>query len=240
MLPVRSPADTATGSDPGTVDGIVAIPHPLSMRVRLTRLVVSWLLVGVGVPMLIRADLGVAPFDVLTTGVSDRSGWSLGFAFVLCSAVFFGSGALLGARLGPACVGGTLVVGVLVNLALRTLPEASTWPVRATLLAAGIAIIATAICLVVTTEFGPGPTEVLMLGLVHRRLGVVPARWLSDGIPLVLGVAAGGSFGIGTVTFLAVMGPAVKYGLRRLRYEPPHLRLAAARLATAAPSPTAT
>ena len=44
---------------------------------------VSWAAVGVGVSMLIRAQLGVSPFDVLNTGVSHVTGWSLGAAFVV-------------------------------------------------------------------------------------------------------------------------------------------------------------
>jgi uncharacterized membrane protein YczE len=190
------------------------------MSVRLVRLVVSWMLVGIGVPMLIRAELGVAPFDVLNTGVSEVSGWSLGLAFVIDSVIFFATGAILGARLGPACVAGTLVIGVLVNVSLSVLPDLNALIPRICLLVAGILVIALAICLVVSTDFGPGPTETVMLGLIHRGLGVVPARWIADGVPLVVGAAMGGQIGVGTVTFLVAMGPLVKFGLRRLGYEP--------------------
>lgn len=189
------------------------------MSVRLVRLAVSWALVGIGVPLLIRAELGVAPFDVLNTGVSQTTGWSLGLAFIIDSVVFFGTGALLGAKLGPACVGGTLVIGILVNLSLSILPEFEALVPRVGLMVAGILIIAVAICLVVSTEFGPGPTETVMLGLIHRGLGIVPARWIADGVPLVVGAALGGQIGVGTVMFLVAMGPLVKFGLRRIGYE---------------------
>ena len=172
-----------------TVSGQPKPVTALSTPVRLVRLVVSWALVGIGVPLLIRAELGVAPFDVLNTGLSETTGWSLGLAFVVNSVIFFTTGAILGARLGPACVGGTLVIAV-------------------------------AICLVVTTEFGPGPTETVMLGLIHRGMGTVPARWIADGVPLAVGAALGGQIGVGTVVFLAAMGPLVKFGLRTLGYQP--------------------
>jgi uncharacterized membrane protein YczE len=193
----------------------------MSRSTRLARLFVSWVMVGVGVPLLVRSQLGVAPFDVLNTGLNERTGWSFGLCFVLMSAVFFGSGYLLGAKLGWACLGGTLTIGVLVNLVLRVVPERDALAVRVPFLAGGILIIAVAICLVVTTELGPGPTEVLMLGLVNRGVGVVPARWISDGTPLVVGAALGGSLGVGTVAFALGMGPMVKFGLRRLHYTPP-------------------
>lgn len=193
----------------------------MSRRTRLTRLVVSWLMVGLGVPLLVRSDLGVAPFDVLNTGLNEVTELSFGLCFILMSAVFFGSGYLLGAKLGWACLGGTLTIGIMVNLVLRVVPERDSLAVRVPLLLAGILIIAVAICLVVTTELGPGPTEVVMLGLVNRGMGVVPARWISDGTPLAVGAALGGSVGVGTVVFALGMGPMVKFGLRRLGYTPP-------------------
>ncbi len=75
---------------------------------RLLRLVGSWIGVGLGIPLLIRAELGVAPFDVLNTGVSDATGWSLGVCFVVDAAFFYGIGRLLGARLGWASLVGTI------------------------------------------------------------------------------------------------------------------------------------
>jgi uncharacterized membrane protein YczE len=43
---------------------------------------------------------------------------------------------------------------------------------------------------------------------------------LSDGLPVVLGAALGGSIGVGTVAFVLTMGPMVKFGLRLLGYQP--------------------
>lgn len=192
----------------------------MTTRTRLLRLVVSWLLVGVGVPMLVRADLGVAPFDVLTTGVSEATGWTLGVAFVLMSVTFFGTGHLLGGTIGWACLGGTVTIGVMVNVVLGATVEVQAMPIRVALLVVGMLIIATAICLVVSTELGPGPTEVVMVGLVRRGVGVIPARWIADGSPVVVGALLGGSIGVGTILFAVVMGPMVKFGLGRLGYEP--------------------
>ncbi|MDO8389592.1 MAG: hypothetical protein Q7V57_03810 [Actinomycetota bacterium] len=192
----------------------------MTRATRLNRLFVSWVGVGIGVPLLVRAELGVAPFDVLNTGLNHRTGWSFGLCFIVMSALFFGTGYLLGAKLGWACLGGTLTIGLLVNRVLTLVPEQRALVPRSAYLLAGILIIAAAICLVVSTDLGPGPTEVVMLGLINRGMGVIPARWISDGTPLVVGAAMGGSIGVGTVAFAFGMGPMVKFGLRRLGYRP--------------------
>lgn len=191
----------------------------MSLRQRLIRLVVSWIGVALGVPLLVNADLGVAPFDVLNSGLSDSLGWSFGTAFVVASIVFFATGRALGAALGWPCLAGTVVIGVMVNLVLRIIPEPQHLAARLGFLIVGIAIIGASICLVVSTEMGPGPTEVVMLGLTARGIGITPARWISDGTPLVVGALLGGSIGPGTLVFAIGMAPMVRFGLRRLGYQ---------------------
>ncbi|MCE9623213.1 MAG: hypothetical protein K8R99_12790 [Actinomycetia bacterium] len=190
------------------------------MRTRLLRLFASWILVAVGVPMLIEAELGVAPFDVFNTGVGHATGWSLGICFVVDAMIFFGIGIALGVRPGLGSVGGTVLIGPMINVVLSVIPKQHALFPRFALLIAGTLILAVAICLVVSTDLGAGPTEVVMLGLIHRGLGIVPARWISDGTPLVIGTLLGGAIGPGTLLFALSMGPMVKFGLRRLKYEP--------------------
>lgn len=201
------------------------------MSVRLRRLGISWLLVSIGVPLMLRAELGVSPFDVLSTGVAEATGWNVGTAFIVCSVTCFLVGRLLGGLLGPGCIPGTVVIGMLVNLALDVLPEPSALAVRIPMFVGGLLIVAGAITLGVASELGPGPTEVLMLGVMARGMPVVPARWLSDGLPVVVGTILGGAIGAGTVAFWVTMGPLVKYGLRAVGYEPPHVRAERARMA---------
>ena len=190
------------------------------MRTRLLRLFASWGLVAIGVPMLIRAELGVAPFDVFNTGVSQATGWSLGVCFIVDAMTFFVIGSILGVRPGWGSVVGTTCIGPMINVVLAVLAKQHDMAPRLALLIGGTVILAAAICLVVSTELGAGPTEVAMLGLIHRGMGIVPARWISDGTPLVVGTLLGGAIGPGTLLFALSMGPMVKFGLRRLHYEP--------------------
>lgn len=217
------PAGSAHASPTVTSPTALAVPAGLSMQQRLVRLVASWVAVGLAIPLILRAELGASPFDVLNTGLSERVGWSFGTSFVVNSILFFAAGRLLGARLGWACLAGTLVIGPLVDLVLGLIPEQQQLAVRIPFLVAGIVIIAVGICLVIPTELGPGPSEVLMLGLVARGMGVVPARWISDGLPVAVGAVLGGAIGIGTLVWVVCMGPIVKWGLRRLGYVPPRV-----------------
>ena len=90
------------------------------------------------------------------------------------------------------------------------------------MLVVAVVVLAVAVCLVVSTELGAGPSEVLMLGLIARNVPIVAARWIADGVPLVVGAFLGGSVGVATVIFAFLLAPLIKLGLALLHYEPPH------------------
>jgi len=193
----------------------------LTRATRLGRVAASYVLVAVGIGLLIRADLGVAPFDVLNTGIAEATGIRLGFAFLVTCVVFYGVGVLLGGRTGWASLIGTVVIAPLLEVALVLLPEPLRLAGRIPMFVLGVVVLVAGVCLVITTEMGPGPGEVFMLGLIARGMAVAPARWVTDAVALVVGIALGGAVGAGTVVFAFAFGPLVAAGLRVLRYTPP-------------------
>lgn len=207
-----------SGREPDVVGG--ANPT-LSTMTRCGRVVASYVLVAFGISLLVRADVGVAPFDVLTTGLADSLGIRLGYAFLITSVVFYGTGVLLGGRTGWASLVGTVVIAPLLEMALAIVPEPDRLASRIPMFAIGVLVLVAGVCLVITTELGPGPGEVFMLGLIVRGMAVAPARWITDGVAFAAGLALGGAIGAGTVVFAFAFGPLVALGLRRLDYTPP-------------------
>jgi uncharacterized membrane protein YczE len=211
-----------TGTVESRRDSRIGRGNPdLSPGVRVARVVASYVLIGIGVGLMLRAEFGVSPYDVLTTGLADTLDVPFAVAFVLVSATFYGVGMLLGGRTGWASLVGTAVIGPLIQLSLATIPETERIVARVPMFTAGLLVLAFAVCLVISTELGPGPGEVFMLGIIARGVPVAAARWLTDGFAFVLGAALGGAVGIGTVVFAVAFGPLVAKGLRLLRYRPP-------------------
>ena len=104
---------------------------------------------------------------------------------------------------------------------LRFVDEPESLAVRILFYAVGIIFVAIGICLAISTDLGPGPSEVVMLGLHRHGVSLVASRWIVDGVQMGLGFLLGGPLGIGTAIFLVVMAPMIKVGLRWLRYSPP-------------------
>src|SRR3546814_12098702 len=72
-----------------------------SVARRLGTLAIGLLLVACGVASMIRAELGVTPWDVLTTGTAAATGLDIGIAAMLLAIVFTALGWALRPAPGP-------------------------------------------------------------------------------------------------------------------------------------------
>jgi uncharacterized membrane protein YczE len=179
-------------------------------------------LIGVGVAALIRARLGVAPWDVLTTAVSDLTGVSIGVAGAVLSVGVY----LLCAPFGRLPGWGNIVllvgVGAAVDVTLALLAEPEPLAARAAFYVAGVPVVCLGVALVVRADIGVGPLEMVMLVAIDRSVPLVRARVLIEVTTLSVGWLLGGALGLGTAGFAIAAGPLIAGWLRALaRVRPP-------------------
>lgn len=176
---------------------------------RSARLLAGLVLFGLALAMLVKADLGLDPWNVLHQGVSRQTGLSLGAVTVLSSVVLLLAWIPLRERPGLGTVANALLVGPVLDLGLRLFPQAEGLAWQAAFL--GMAILGTAIAtgLYVGAGWGPGPRDGLMTGLAARGIPVFAARAGIELSALAVGWALGGSVGVATVLFGASIGPLV-------------------------------
>ena len=183
---------------------------------RLGQLLGGQVLYGVGIACLVRADLGLDPWNVLSQGVANRAGLPIGLtsnligAFVLL--LWFG----LRQRPGLGTVANVLIIGFAADLALLALPQADSLVFRAPALGLGVIFIGLGTGLYIGAGLGPGPRDGLMTGLHARGVGSIRMiRTSLELTVLIIGWLLGGTVGIGTVVFLLAIGPLVQFFLTR-------------------------
>jgi len=177
---------------------------------RLGTLVLGLVLVAVGVAVTIRAELGVAPYDVLTTGVVDLTGIPIGIAAMLLPLAFVLIGVLIGGRPGPGTILAVLLVGPILGLALEAIPAHDAMAVRLPYFAVGFMVVAAGITAVVISEIGTGPAELVMLAVHDRGYPLAPVRTGIEVTCVAVGWVMGGQVGAGTVVFAVLIGPTLK------------------------------
>ena len=178
---------------------------------RLVQLYLGLVLYGVSMALMLRADLGLDPWDVLHQGVAERTGWTFGTVAIVTGALVLLLWVPLRQRPGLGTVSNVVVIGLSVDAALAVLPEPRAWAVRSALLVGGIALNGLATGLYIGGRLGPGPRDGLMTGLVRRTGRSVRLVRTSIEVTVVaVGWLLGGSVGVGTVTYALAIGPLVQ------------------------------
>lgn len=181
---------------------------------RILQLLVGLVLYGTGCALTLEAGLGVDPWTVFAQGISMHTGIGIGW-------VTNGLGFLvlllwipLRQRPGLGTIANILVVGTSMQGALAVIPPITGLFAQAAVLLGGILTVAVASGLYIGARFGPGPRDGLMTGM-RSRLGwpIWICRALVEVTVLVVGWLLGGTVGIGTVLFAALIGPLVHVAL---------------------------
>lgn len=176
-------------------------------------------LYGFSMALMLRANLGLDPWDVLHQGLAPRLGLSFGMTVNLIGALVLLLWWPLRQRPGIGTVANILVIGTAVDLSLMILPDPSGpdpyglgW--RLGWLVAGIVLNGIAGGAYIGAGLGPGPRDGLMTGLC-RRTGW-PVKRVRTGIELAVlatGWALGGTLGLGTLLYAATIGWIVHHAL---------------------------
>ncbi|MFE7630419.1 YitT family protein [Kocuria sp. NPDC057446] len=195
-----------------------SIDRPDSRRLprRLVQLYAGLVLYGITLGMLVRAELGVTPWDVLHQGLSRQFGVSIGTVVIVVSVLLLLLWIPLRERPGLGTLSNAVVVGLVLDATLALLPPVESMPLRVLLVLAGVLLNGVATAAYIGVHLGAGPRDGLMTGLVRRTGGTVRVVRTSIEVTVVLaGWVLGGTVGLGTVLYALAIGPLVQILLPR-------------------------
>lgn len=201
-------------------------PTPLSPREqiragrlgrRLPQLFGGLFLYGWSMAMMVRADLGLNPWDVLHQGLAAYLPLSFGTVTILVGAVVLLLWIPLRQWPGVGTLANVVVIGIAADLGLAVLPGPEGLVPQTLLLLGGVQLNGLAGAVYLGSELGPGPRDGLMTGLAARTgrsLRVV--RTVLELTVLGIGFLLGGTVGVGTVLYALSIGPLVQLFLPRV------------------------
>ena len=181
---------------------------------RVTQLYAGLLVFAFGEALIVRASLGVIPWDVLHQGLVQQFGLTIGQWSIIIGAVVLLLWIPLRERPGLGTVSNVIVIGAALDVFLGLLATPGQLWVRGLFLGLGILINGVATAAYIGARLGPGPRDGLMTGLVRTRGWSV--RVVRTGIEVavvVIGWLLGGNLGVGTVLFALAIGPVVHVAL---------------------------
>lgn len=176
---------------------------------------------GLGLAILLEAGIGLGPWGVFHDGIARVTPLTFGQALMGVGVVVLTVAWLwAGERPGPGSFANMLIVGPAVDLF-----RATGWiPVQDGLAAGfvqaliGVMVLGLASGMYITTRFGAGPRDSFVLGLARLFGGSIRrTRTIIELVVLVIGIALGGTFGLGTLLFALSIGPSMQTSMRFFR-----------------------
>jgi uncharacterized membrane protein YczE len=177
-------------------------------------------IIGAGICASVQARLGLAPWDVLHQGISRRTGVPLGTVGIVIGALLMVTWWPLRRRPGVGTIANVVIIGVTIDLLLPHTEPAHHLALQVALMLLGVVLFALGSGMYLGVEMGSGPRDGLMTGL-HDRFGwsIRLARTAIEVTVLVIGIALGGTAGVGTLVFACGIGPLVQVTLRWFGFE---------------------
>ena len=183
----------------------------VSACVRAAALLTGLALYGFSMAMMVRAGLGLDPWDVLHQGLAMRTGMTIGVASAVVGVLVLVAWIPLRNRPGIGTVANVVVDGVTVDVGLWLLPTPTSLQVRIPMMIGAVVLNAIATVLYVGAGLGPGPRDGLTTGLATRTgRSVRLVRTLIETAVLATGWLLGGTVGVGTVVYAFGIGPLLQ------------------------------
>lgn len=181
---------------------------PLS---RWARLLLGLSLFGFGIALMVKADVGLGPWDVLHQGLSLLFEVRIGRVAIGVGVLLLLLWIPLRERPGIGTVFNAVMIGLVVDLLMPWIATPEQPALAMLQMCVGVVVIGVGSGLYLTAEMGAGPRDGLMMGLVRvTGLSVRVIRTLIELTVLLGGWLLGGSIGVGTVAFAFGIGPVIQ------------------------------
>lgn len=181
----------------------------------LIRVIIGLFIYGGGLALMVSAEIGLSPWDVLAMGISIQTTLSFGWATVLVSGLVLLLWIPLRVQLGLGSVLNAVLVGLFADLWLVFLPNYELLVSKIAVFVIGTITIGIATGLYISAGLGKGPRDGLMVGTaekVKKPFWIV--RSFYEVIVLLIGFSLGGPVGLGTVIFVISIGYLTQLGLQ--------------------------
>jgi len=186
-----------------------------SLSFRLLILIFGLFVYGLGVAMTVHASLGIAPWDVFAQGISIQTGLSFGVSTVVVSALVLMAWIPLKVKPGIGTIANAILIGLFADFWLLVLPDTTIYWQRLLIFLVGVAVVAIATGLYISSALGSGPRDGLMQGTANaldKPFWMVRTGY--EGTVLTLGALMGGQVREGTLIFALSIGYLVQLSMK--------------------------
>ncbi len=183
---------------------------------------IGFLLYGLGIALIVRADLGTGTWLVLEIALADILGIKIGTMTVYTGFAVLVIALALRERVGWGTLANILSIGPWLDLFLAVIPTVKdNLLLQIGIFLLGVLVQGIATAVYIGVDAGAGPRDSLMLA-AHRKTGVSvrAARGSIEVVVVLIGWLLGGPAGWGTLAFALLIGPSVQWAFKLFNVHP--------------------
>lgn len=196
----------------------------IQMIKAIIRSAIGLFIYAFGVYLTVQANIGVAPWECLSMGISPRVGISFGIVHMISGIIILIIDLLMKEKIGFGTILDALLVGNYVDLIawFGPVPLISSLPVSILVVILGLFAMGYGQYFYMSAGLSCGPRDSLLVALgkrfPHTPIGVVQTVLI--GVVLLVGWLLGGPVGIGTVVSVFFAGTALQIVCKLMHFEP--------------------
>lgn len=172
---------------------------------------IGFILFGLSIDIMVQANLGLGPWDVLHMALTYHLPITLGEANIGVAFIIILVDMILREPLGWGTIANMIFIGVWIDILRPYVPSVpNLFLIEIAFLLLGTLIMGFATAIYVGVDAGAGPRDSLMLALSRLdKTSVRAARTFLEVTAVIVGWLLGGPAWLGTLVFAITVGPAV-------------------------------
>ncbi|GIP26215.1 putative membrane protein YczE [Paenibacillus sp. J23TS9] len=185
---------------------------------RVTLFLLGLMIMSYGIVLIVEANLGAAPWDVMHLGIVRHWGFTFGRTRQMVGIIIIvGSCFVLRKWPSIGIIANMLLVGEFCNYIINwhLTPDIISLTSQITAFASGLFIWGLGTGIYIQSQLGAGPRDLLMLALHHvTGISIRWVRTLIEITTVLVGISLGGPFSWGTLVFSVTIGHTTELGMK--------------------------
>jgi uncharacterized membrane protein YczE len=185
---------------------------------------IGFVIYGLSIALIIRADLGTGPWAVLSVALADLAGTTPGTMVILTGLLVLVGAISMKEQIGWGTVGNILFIGPWLDFFLTLIPSLKgnlVYQIVGLFISIGLSGIATGVYISVNAGAGPRDSLMMAISRISGR-SIQLSRAVIEVLVVIVGWLLKGPVGIGTLLFALLIGPAVQGSFRIFKVQLPN------------------
>ena len=182
----------------------------------------GFFLAALGIVFMIKANLGLSPWDVLHQGITKVMPITMGQANIVVGIIVVISSVFLGVKIGIGTILNTIFIGIFIDLItmMNIISLVDNLFIGIVMLVIGMVFMGLGTCIYLSCELGCGPRDGLMTALTRiTKKPVKVIRTTIEVCALICGWLLGGYVGIGTIITAIGLGYIIQMWCKILKLD---------------------